>query len=60
MPTNYEEYFGTPQKTADMIFLIKKCTDRQTRKNCWSCFLRIPCWSDTAICEWLESEVSDA
>lgn len=59
MPTNYERYFGTPEKVADIVSeLLHSCEDcfipygACLKKDKWFC--------EKSMKAWLESEADDA
>lgn len=58
MPTNYERYFGTPEKAASVVFEI--ISTLNCSGICNKCGVSVWCDSFEDLSEWPESEVSNA
>lgn len=54
--TNWQRYFGTPEKAKDTVFKIIKAVDCGKFEHCGRCPVEQFCQSDEPMLEWLESE----
>lgn len=56
MTSNYERYFGTPEKAAETISIITcLCDTGDTESYCYDCPIFVPCTNGNHFV-WLQEE----